>query len=157
MKRIAFIATLALAACVTTGPLEPPKVTVTDVTLDYFTAPDARFTVKVKLANPNLRELAVDALRAELRLEDIPVGTATLAAPVRVPALGEATATVVAGADLISSLRASGEIVRRLGREKSPSPAVRYTVSGSVTLQDGGTIPFSRAGEFKLPVAAPAR
>ena len=151
------LALLALASCATTGALQPPRVAVTDVTIDYFTAPDAKFTVQVKLSNPNLRELAVDALDAELRLENVPVGTASLAAPVRVPPLGDVTASVVAKADLLSSLRASAEIARRLTAEKGASPAVRYAVTGAVTLQGGGTIPFSRAGEFKLAVTAPSR
>ena len=38
-----------LAGCASTGPIEPPKVTVSDVTIDYFTAADARFTVQVNL------------------------------------------------------------------------------------------------------------
>ena len=156
-RRIAALGVALLAGCATTGSLEPPKVTVSDITIDYFTAPDAKFTVQVKLANPNFRELAVDGVSAELRLENIPVGTAMLAAPVRVPPLGEVTASVVANADLISSLRASGEIARRLAEEKLPSPAVRYSVNGTVTLAGGGTIPFSRAGEFKLAVTAPTR
>jgi len=64
---------------------------------------------------------------------------------------------VIAKADLVSSLRASGEIARRLAEEKLPSPTVRYSVSGVVTLEGGSTIPFSRAGEFKLAVTAPTR
>ena len=146
-----------VAACATTARLEPPGITVTDVTIDAFTGPDARFTVHVTLANPNLREIAVDAVSAELRLENIPVGTATLAAPVRMPARGEVATSIVARADLLSSLRASGEIARRSREERLPSPVVRYSVTGSVTLEGGTTIPFSRVGEFKLALTAPAR
>ena len=40
----------------------PPRITVTDVRLDYFTAPDTRFTVQVRIDNPNARELAVELL-----------------------------------------------------------------------------------------------
>jgi LEA14-like dessication related protein len=146
-----------LAGCASTGPIEPPKVTVSDVTIDYFTAADARFTVQVKLANPNWREISVQGMTAELRIEDVPIGTAKLAAPVRLPSRGEATASVVAGADLEPSLRASARIARRLAAEKPAAPFVRYAVSGTVTLEGGATLPFSRAGEFKLAVTAPAR
>jgi LEA14-like dessication related protein len=157
MKRTLILAALAVGACATTGPLEPPRVTVTDVTIDSFAAPDARFTVQVRLANPNLRELAVDAVDAELRLENFPIGTAALAAPVRVPPLGDVTASIVARADLVWSLRASAEIARRLREERLPAPVARYAVTGTVTLQGGGTIPFSRTGEFRLPSMSPAR
>ena len=156
MRKLSLLC-LCLAGCATTAPLESPKITVTDITLDYFTAPDARFTVQVKLDNPNAREIAVDNVTAELRIEDVPVGTASLGAPVRLPPRGEVTASVVAAADLMASLRASAEIARRLSQEKPSVPTVRYAVSGMATLAGGGTIPFSRAGEFKLAVTAPAR
>ena len=157
MKFIQLMACLALAACATTGPLDPPRITVSDVTLDYFTAADAKFTVQVKLENPNFREVAVDAMSAELRIESIPIGTASLAAPVRLPARGEATASVIAAADLVSSLRASAQIARRLREEKLPAPIVRYAVNGSATLEGGRVVPFSRSGEFKLGATAPTR
>ncbi len=157
MKRTVILAAVALAGCATTGPLEPPTITVTDVTIEYFTAPDSRFTVQIKVANPNFRELAVDGVSAELRLENLPVGTATLAAPLRVPPRGEVTASVVATADLIASLQASAAIARRLSQEKLPAPAVRYAVVGTVTLDGGRTIPFTRSGEFRLAVTAPTR
>jgi LEA14-like dessication related protein len=157
LRRLCALLAVACASCATTGTLEPPKVTVTDITLDYFTAPDARFTVKVKVDNPNPRELAVDAVRAELRLEDISVGTAALATPLRVPARGEVTASVAAAADLMASLRASAEIARRLSQDRQATPTVHYAVVGTVTLANGGAIPFSRAGEFKLALTAPTR
>jgi LEA14-like dessication related protein len=146
-----------LAACASTGPIEPPRVTVSDVTIDYFTAADAKFTVQVKLANPNWRELSVQGMTAELRIEDIPIGTGKLASPVKLPSRGEAAATVVASADLQSSLRASAQIARRLSVEKPAAPFVRYEVSGAVTMEGGATVPFSRAGEFKLGLTAPRR
>ena len=157
MKTIHLFACLALAACVTTGPLDPPRITVSDITIDYFTAADAKFTVQVKLENPNFRDVAVDAMSAELRIENIPIGTASLAAPVRLPARGEATASVVAAADHVSSLRASAEIARRLREEKLPAPIVRYAVNGSATLEGEAVVPFARMGEFKLGVTAPIR
>ena len=156
-RALSLLACLALGACATTGRLEPPRITVTDVTVDYFTSADAKFTVQVTLANPNDREVAVDAIVAELRIEDVPVGTARLAAPVRMPARGEATASVVAAADLVSSLRASAQIARRLGQDKSGSPAVRYAVSGTASLEGGIVVPFARTGEFRLAVTAPSR
>ena len=156
-RRLCVLLAAACVSCASTGPLEPPRITVTDVTLDYFTGPDARFTVQVKVENPNARDLAVDAVGADLRLEDITVGTAARASPLQVPARGEATATVSAAADLLASLRASAEIARRARAERLPAPTVRYAVVGTVTLAGGGAIPFSRAGEFRLGVEPPAR
>jgi hypothetical protein len=73
------------------------------------------------------------------------------------PSRGEATASVAAAADLESSLRASAQIARRLAIEKPATPTVHYAVSGTVTLEGGAVVPFSRAGDFKLAVTAPAR
>jgi hypothetical protein len=64
---------------------------------------------------------------------------------------------VAAAADLVSSLRASGEIARRLSVDKPAVPTVQYAVSGSVKLEGGAVVPFSRAGDFKLAVTAPSR
>ena len=155
--RLAIFGWVALAACATTGRLQPPTIRVTDITMDAFTSADAKFTLQVTLANPNFREVAVDALAAELRIENVPVGTARLTAPLRLPARGEATASIVASADLISSLRASAEIARRLDQEKRATPGVRYAVAGTVNLEGGIVVPFSKAGEFRLSVGAPSR
>lgn len=148
---------LLVAACATTTSLEPPKVTVSAVTIDAFTAADGRFTVQLLIANPNFREIAIDAIAAELRVEDIAIGTAKLAAPVRLPPRGETTATIDARADLVGSLRASGAIARRLSAQDPRGASVRYGVTGTATLQGGGVIPFSRSGEYTLDVAAPAQ
>ena len=113
--------------------------------------------MQVTLANPNFREVAVDGMSAELRIEDVPVGTARLAGPVRLPGKGETTAAIVAAADLVSSLRASAAIARRLDQEKPATPNVRYALTGSAILEGGIVVPFSRAGEFKLSVTAPTR
>ncbi len=157
LRNLLTVACVALAACATTGPLEPPKVTVSSVSIDYFTAADGRFTVSLLVSNPNFREIAIDAITAELRVEDIAIGTARLAAPLRLPARGETTATIEAQADLVASLRASAEIARRFGREGERSGGVRYVVTGTAKLQGGAAVPFSRSGEYKLQVTAPSR
>lgn len=156
-KRLAALGFLLVAACATTGPPEPPKITVSSVSIDYFTAADAKFTVDVKLANPNFREVAVDALAAELRIEEVPIGEARLGAPVRLPARGETTASIVASADLLASLRASAAIARRLGTAPDGATSVRYSVNGTATLEGGIAVPFSRTGQFKLALTAPSR
>ena len=154
---LAAVACIALAACATTGSLEPPKVSVKSVSIDYFTAADGKFTVDLLLVNPNFREIAIDAIAADLRVEDVAIGTAKLASPVRLPARGETTATIAAQADLVGSLRASAEIARRLGAEGQRGTGVRYSVSGTATLQGGAVVPFSRNGEYKLQLTAPSR
>ena len=150
---VAWMASLAVAACTTMARLESPKVTVERVRIDRMTAADTQFTVVVGLLNPNDREIAVDAIDADLRIEDIAVGTAHLAAPVRLPAGGEALAELGTRAGWAAALRAAGEAARRAEAQRGAQPTVRYAVSGTVTLDGGRTIPFSRAGEFAWPIA----
>ncbi|MFO1313900.1 MAG: LEA type 2 family protein [Burkholderiales bacterium] len=152
LRNLSAVACMAIAACATTGPLEPPKVTVSSVSIDSFTAADGKFTVQLLLANPNFREIAIAAIAAELRIEDVAIGTARLAAPVRLPARGETTATIAAQADLMASLRAGAEIARRLGAEGQRGAGVRYTVAGTATLDGGAVVPFSRSGEYRPTV-----
>jgi hypothetical protein len=65
---------------------------------DAFAGGEARFDVMLRLTNPNARELAVDAVDASVTIDDVPVGTATLREPLRLPANGFATATLEARA-----------------------------------------------------------
>jgi len=153
MKRIVLVAALALAACATLRPLEPPKLAVAQVEMDRLTAVDARFNIVVRITNPNDREIAVDAMAVDLMIEDVPIGRAVLTAPVRLPAHGETTAAMAARADYAASLRASAEIARRLGEQGGAGSRVHFTVSGAATLEGGTTIPFSRSGEFSLKMA----
>ncbi len=154
-SRLALIVVALLAACATTLRLEAPKVTVARVSIDHFTGGNAQFSVVVNLTNPNDREIAVDAIAAELLIENVPVGTARLASPVRLPARGESRATLAAQTDLASSLRAAAEIAKRLQSLAGAPPAVRYAVSGQATLDGGSVVPFSRSGEFTLKLGAP--
>ena len=60
-------------------------MSVDRVRVDRMTNADAQFTVVLNLVNPNEQAIAVDAIDAELRIEDIAIGTAHLAEPVRLP------------------------------------------------------------------------
>ena len=94
-----------------------------------------------------------------MTVEDLPVGSATLKAPVRMPANGEATATLQARAGLAVVLQLAAEIAQRAREQKGSGQAtrVRYAVSGTATLEGGLPIPFARSGEFRIgaPVAPP--
>jgi LEA14-like dessication related protein len=136
-----------VAGCAT-ARIEAPKVSVDRVRIDRITNAEAQFTVVVNLVNPNDRALAVDTIDADLRIEDVAVGTAHLAEPVRLPAHGETTAALTVRAGWAATLRAAAEIARRAESGNGAVQTVRYAVSGVATLDAGGTLPFSRSGEF---------
>ena len=139
---------LALAACATMAGLEAPKVTVDRVRIDRMTAADTQFTLVVGIANPNDREIMLDAIDADLRIEEVPVGTAHLAAPVRLPPRGQTSASLVVRTGLSAALRAAAEVARRAETQRGTTPTVRYAVSGTAAVDGGRVIPFARSGEF---------
>ena len=145
-----------LASCAAAPRLVAPRVAVEGVRLERITAGEARFDVILNLTNPNPREIAVDAIDANATIDDVPVGTATLKGPLRLPANGEATATLQARAGVAAVLRLAADFAQRAQEQKgSGQPTqVRYAVSGTATLEGGWSIPFSRSGEFRIGAAA---
>jgi len=150
------IAASVLAACAGAPRVAPPRVAVESVRLERITGTEARFDVMLNLTNPNARELAVDAIDASVTIDNVPVGTATLKEPLRLPANGEATATLQARAGLAAVLRLAADFAQRAQEQKgSGQPTqVRYAVSGTAILEGGLSIPFSRSGEFRIGAAA---
>jgi len=147
-----------LAACAGSPPrLSAPRVVVDSVRVERITGTEASFLVTLNLTNPNAREIAVDAIEANVSIEDVPVGSATLTAPLRLPANGEATATLQARAGIAAALGIAADLAQRAQEQRaSGQPTrVRYAVSGTATLEGGVPIPFSRSGDFRVgPPAA---
>jgi LEA14-like dessication related protein len=160
MKRlpavVVIVGAMLLASCATAPRIAPPRVAVEAVRLERITGAEARFDVILRLDNPNTREIAVDAIDARVSIDDVPVGTATLKEPLRLPANGDATATLQARAGLAEVLRLAVDFAQRAQDQKETGrpTQVRYAVSGSVTLEGGTTIPFSRSGDFRIGASA---
>jgi LEA14-like dessication related protein len=125
-------------------------VAVLDVRLDRLEGPDAWFVANVELANPNDREVALDALDATLAIEEQPVAQAALVRPVTLPPLGKANAEIAARTGVDHLLRAIASAMRRLGSERGPAmaPSLRYRLEGTARLQGGLRVPFRRSGEL---------
>jgi LEA14-like dessication related protein len=156
---VALAGAAALAACADAPRLVAPRVAVESVRLERITGTEARFDVTLNLRNPNAREIAVEAIDANVTVDDVPVGSARLMAPLRLPANGDATAILEARAGLSAVLRIAADFAQRAQEQKASGQAtqVRYAVSGTATLEGGWSIPFSRSGEFRIgaPAAAP--
>jgi LEA14-like dessication related protein len=146
------IGVAALTACADSPRLDAPKVAVDSVRLERITGTEASFLVTLNLTNPNAREMAVDAIEASVTVEDVPLGSATLKSPLRLPANGEAMAALQAKSGLAAVLRVGAEIAQRAQEQRgSGQPTrIRYAVTGTATLEGGWAIPFSRAGDFRI-------
>lgn len=142
----------ALPACAMAPRLDVPKVTVVSVSADRITGTQAFFTVTLALANPNDRDVSVAAAEANLTIEGTPVGMATLASPMTLPAKGESTATLNAQANWDAALKIAADLAIRARSQGSSGqiPSLRYTVSGIALLEGGLPIPFNRSGEFRV-------
>ena len=149
---VVLLAAALLASCAAGPRLVAPRVAVDSVRLDRIAGGEARFDVMLRLTNPNPRELAVEAIDASVTIDDVPVGTATLKEPLRLPANGDATATLQARAGLAAVLRLAADFAQRAQEQKQTGQPtqVRYSVSGSATVEGGYAIPFSRSGEFRV-------
>jgi hypothetical protein len=153
---LGIVGVAVLASCADAPRFTAPSVTVDSVRLDRITGTEARFDVTLNLRNPNAREIAVDAIDASVTIDDVPVGTATLKAPLRLPANGGATATLQARAGLVAALRIAADFAQRTQEQKGTGQPVRlrYAVSGTATLEGGWSTPFSRSAEFVMSVPA---
>ena len=149
---VVLLAAALLASCAAGPRLVAPRVAVDSVRLDRIAGGEARFDVMLRLTNPNPRELAVEAIDASVTIDDVPVGTATLKEPLRLPANGDATATLQARAGLAAVLRLAADFAQRAQEQKQTGQPtqVRYSVSGNATIEGGYAIPFSRSGEFRV-------
>jgi LEA14-like dessication related protein len=155
---VAMVGVAVLVACAETPSLAPPRVAVESVRLERITGSEARFDVSLNLRNPNSREIAVDAIDANLTIDDVPVGIARLKSPLRLPANGDATAILEARAGLSAVLRIAADFAQRAQEQKGTDLAARarYAVSGTATLEGGWSLPFSRSGEFRIGPSTPA-
>jgi hypothetical protein len=146
-----------LAACAESPRLSAPRVAVDSVRVERITGTEASFVVTLNLSNPNAREIAVEAIEANVAIEDVPVGSATLTAPLKLPANGEATATLQARAGIAAALGIAADLAQRAQEQKASGQPmrVRYAVSGTATLEGGAPIPFSRSGDFRIGPPAP--
>jgi LEA14-like dessication related protein len=147
---LGIVGVAALVACAEAPSVAAPRIAVETVRLDRITGSEATFEVTLNLSNPNAREIAVYAVDANLTIEDVPVGSATLASPLRLPANGEASATVRVRAGISAVLRVASELSLRAREQRGSGQPVRlrYAVSGTAMLEGGWSIPFSRSAEF---------
>ena len=147
---LGIVGVAALVACADAPRVAAPRIAVETVRMARITGTEATFEVTLNLSNPNAREIAVTSVDANLTIEDVPVGAATLVSPLRLPANGETTATVQARAGISAVLRVAAEISQRAQEQKGTGQPVRlrYAVSGIAVLEGGWSIPFSRSAEI---------
>jgi LEA14-like dessication related protein len=143
---VAVTLALVLSGCAALVPrLETPKLEVVGVQVLDAQFTEQRFNVRMRVRNPNDRELPVRGLQYTMQLagEDFGRGASTKA--FTVPALGEAEFDMTVTTNLASSLL---KILSRLDRNGG---ALEYRLQGTVETDWKflRKIPFTETG--KLP------
>jgi len=105
-----------------------------------ISAQDTRLVVSVVASNPNEYDLAMSSLEAEMNVDGETLFTATLAAPVTLPANAETRVEIEARTGFLAIMTA----LERFSRQRT----VSYELAGSAVVQNGWRLPFRRRGEL---------
>lgn len=158
MKRRRFLPALAvslmlpaLAGCAAfVAPREKPEVTLAGLALRDIGPDEQRWTLRLRVRNPNPLDLPVDALDFTVDIDDRPFAAGNSTQPLRIPAEGEAIVEVDARSDL-------GSLFRQLRdyRRWQRRGGLDYRIRGTLDAGRYGRLPFERRGRLELPAGAP--
>jgi LEA14-like dessication related protein len=126
--------------------LQAPAITAGTVELTEVALDQQRFTVHLHVQNPNDRPLPVKSVSCTLQIEGVDVGQGKSAAPVNVPANGDADFDMLVTTNFITSVP---NVLRRLAQS---GDVPQYHLSGWVNPDMAllPPIPFSKSGQIEL-------
>ncbi|MFT4173904.1 MAG: LEA type 2 family protein [Rhodocyclaceae bacterium] len=140
---------LLLAACASLYGLKSPEVSLSDIHIKGGNLLEQRFTLSLRVLNPNDKDLAVDGLTFELEIAGQRFARGATGQAVTLARLSDTVVDVDGTAQLISLLQKLPSLVDGDGK-------VPYRIKGEVVSRDYGRIPFDRKGETELPWSVPA-
>jgi len=150
-KRLApLLLTLLLPACGALGPkLEAPTLAVAKVDLVKGDLFEQRLRARVRIQNPNDRELRVRGITYTIELGGEELGRGLSGSSFVVPAGGEAEFDMLVTANLAGTLLKLLDRARQGGGVPNEIP---YQLRGEVKLDSGlrRTVPFSQKGQLSL-------
>lgn len=150
MKRLlCCLMLLWLAACA--GLSQKPEVSLAGFELLELGLFEQRFACKLRIRNPNDVALPISALTFGVELNGLPFASGASDKAVTVPRQGEAVLEVTATSNLSGVLRQLREL-RKSGRDQAD-----YRLSGYVTVDGLGRLPFERKGELTIPMSESRR
>ena len=134
-----------LGGCAALPKLEAPKLSVVSLKLQGGDIFSQRVLVRMRVFNPNARELPIKSLTYTIDVNDTELGNGGTAAPFTVPAMGDAEF------DMQITTNLAGALAKFLSRG-SASDALDYRLRGNVSLSSGflRRIPFDERGSVKL-------
>lgn len=150
MRRLApaLLLVVTLIGCSTLPThLQSPQLSVVDVQLLKSDLLSQRFRVRMRVANPNDRELGVARISYRMELEGETFATGATAASFVVPALGESEF------DMTLDTNMAGVFFKLLSqKDRTLADPLNYHIVGKVSLSKGllRSVPFDQKGQFRL-------
>ncbi len=141
---------LLLSGCAAIAPkLETPKLSIVNVELVKSDLFEQRLRARIKVENPNDRELAVKGITYTIEVGGEEFGRGISGSSFTVPRLGEAEFDMNVTANMAGTLMRLATRARESGRAPD---TVDYRIVGKVSLATGmlRSIPFEERGSFKL-------
>lgn len=143
MLRAALLSVVfVLAGCAgLTRKAEAPMVGLSNIQLSQMTLFEQRYTLQLRVQNPNDFDLPVKGMHCTLFINGREFASGVSAAAVTVPRFGEAMLDV----DVVSDLRRVFEQLRDAGATES----ISYRLSGKLSVDGYAfSLPFDYRGEF---------
>ena len=134
-----------LAGCAVLPKYEAPKLSVVSLKLQSGDIFSQRVQVRMRVFNPNARELPVKGITYRIEVNEAELGQGATSAPFTVPSMGEVEFDMQFTANL------AGALAKLLSRRNS-SEELAYRLVGDVNLASGllRRIPFDERGSVKL-------
>ena len=152
MQQVLWLLLLALlvSACATTATFQdPPRVTLTSIQPKEMTLLEQRYSLQLRIMNPNEVAIPVEGLSYALEINGREFAYGVSNAAVSIPPFGEALLDV----EVVSNLLNIMQQMREMQGEQHDS--LRYRLSGKISLDNSpARLPFEYEGELKyLPAA----
>jgi LEA14-like dessication related protein len=141
---------LLLAGCAALAPrLETPKLSIVGVEIMKGDLFEQRLRARMRVQNPNDRELAVKGITYTIEVGGEEFGRGISGSSFVVPRMGEAEFDMIVTANMAGTLL---RLASRAERDGRAPDAVEYRIFGKVSLDAGllRSIPFEERGSFKL-------
>jgi LEA14-like dessication related protein len=142
---LALVCVPLLGGCAILPKYESPKLSVVSLKLQGGDIFSQHLQVRMRVFNPNARELPVSGITYRIEVNDAELGQGATSAPFTVPSMGEVEFDMQITANL------AGALARLLSRRNS-SEELAYRLVGDVNLASGflRRIPFDERGHVKL-------
>lgn len=145
-RQAAALALSVLSACASVPyGIEPPEVSLADVSFKGGNLFEQRIGLALRITNPNRRALDVEGASFTVELNGKQFARGVSDQPFVVPALGERVVDV-------SAVTTLHEVLRQIGVAGSAT-GIEYAIAGKLMLGGYGALPFKRSGRIGLPDA----